>query len=73
MHTLRALAAILIVALGLSACSPYVNIPGQRGDTLATHNPNSKYIQEAIVAALKAVVTYRPVEGNYQVILPEGT
>lgn len=73
MHTLRALAAIITFTLGLSACAPYVNIPGQRGDTLATHNPNSKTIQEAVVAALKAVITYRPVEGNYQVILPEGT
>lgn len=74
MHKLLALTGILIISsLGLSACTPYVNIPGQRGDTLATHSPNSKYVQEAIVAALKAVITYRPVDGNYQVILPKGT
>jgi hypothetical protein len=73
MHTLRALVALLIITVGLSACTPYVNIPGQRGDTLATHNPNSKSIQEAVVTALKAVITYRPVDGNYQVILPQGT
>ncbi|MBL4700349.1 MAG: hypothetical protein JKX85_03745 [Phycisphaeraceae bacterium] len=66
-------AMIVIITAGLGGCSPYVNIPGQRGDTLATHNPNSKYIQQAIVVALKAVTMYRPVEGNYQVILPEGT
>ncbi|MAX24665.1 MAG: hypothetical protein CMJ19_09195 [Phycisphaeraceae bacterium] len=73
MNTLRALAALLLITVGLSACTPYVNIPGQKGDTLATHNPNSKTIQEAVVAALQAVITYRPVEGPYQVILPQGT
>lgn len=73
MHTFRALTGLCLISLGLAACSPYVNIPGQRGDTLATHNPNSKYIQEAIIAGLKAVITYRPVDGNYQIILPDGT
>lgn len=73
MHTFRALVALLTISLGLIACTPYVNIPGQRGDTLATHNPNSKNIQQAVIAALKAVITYRQVNGNYQVILPQGT
>ena len=73
MHKIRAMATLLILTVAMTACTPYVNIPGQRGDTLASHNPNSNYIQDAIISSLKAVTTYRPVDGQYQIILPEGT
>ncbi len=57
----------------VAGCMPYVNIPGQQGDHLAVHNPNHKNVRNIMAEALKAVIAYRPVEGNYQVILPKGT
>lgn len=64
---------VLLVAGWSVGCSTYVNIPPQRGDHLAYHNPNSSGVSDIIVAGLRAAFEQRPVSGAYQVILPQGT
>lgn len=63
---------LFIVLLGLGGCSPWVNIPAQRGD-LASHDPNTSTVHEAVTVALRHVIGQYPPAGPYAVIMPEGT
>ncbi len=63
---------ILITAVLAAGCAPIVNIPAQEGDT-AMHDPNNGNVQLIMLRALQAAVADRPIEGPFQVILPEGT
>jgi len=61
-------AALLLAPLG---CAPYVNIPPQKGDTLARHDINAPSIRKITIPALQAVVDQNPPAGQFMVILPE--
>lgn len=55
----------------LGGCSPWVNIPAQRGD-LASHDPNTSTVHKAVTVALKHTLEQYPPAGAYAVIMPEG-
>ncbi|HEX7008336.1 MAG TPA: hypothetical protein VF184_00045 [Phycisphaeraceae bacterium] len=72
----RSVAGWMLAAwMGLAAvgCStPYVNIPAAQGD-VASHNPNADNVRGVQIAALRAVLLDRPIEGPIKLVLPEGT
>ncbi|MCC6581280.1 MAG: hypothetical protein IT440_12665 [Phycisphaeraceae bacterium] len=72
MMSYRRGAALLLMTAWLSACSAYVNIPAQPGDHLARSNPNDAGIDEVVMAAIRAVLDDKPIDGQYQVVLPAG-
>lgn len=63
---------IVCLAVLFAGCTPYVNIPAQKGD-LAFHSPNKQSVREIMVAAGRAAIADRPIEGTFYVTLPEGT
>jgi len=73
MSKLKQLVVIGMFSLTVCACSPYVNIPSQPGDTFASNNPNNENVQDVVVAAIQSVIKQRPIQGSYQVVLPRGT
>ncbi len=66
------IALVLLAGSLLTGCSTYVNIPPQSGD-VAINNPNMKDVLNVESKALSAVVADRPLNGGYNVQLPEGT
>lgn len=70
---LRSVAAALLAQLiVLAGCTPYVNIPPQKGD-LAFHSPNKQTVRDIMIVAARAAIADRPIEGTYQLKLPEGS
>lgn len=68
---MRWIAVCLLIAT-LTACTPYVNIPPQGGD-LAFHSPNKQTVRAIEIAAGRAALADRPIEGAFTITLPEGT
>ena len=66
----------MLAALTLTACaripSAYVNIPAQKGDT-ALHDPNRRGVRLVMLRSLEYVLTERPPNQPFQVMLPIGT
>ncbi len=62
-----------LLLASVTACSPYVNVPAQPGDALATNNPNNVNVRDAVVEAVLAVLLQRPEPGAYQLVMPRGT
>lgn len=62
---------LLLSAVTLSACYPYVNIPAQPGDQ-AGHSSNDPLVRTVSVTAVKAALKDRPVSGQYRLVLPKG-
>jgi hypothetical protein len=59
--------------LSLTACSSnpgYVNIPAQRGD-VASSDPNTENVRQVIEKAVQASLEQRPIQGPYELVLPE--
>ena len=61
-----------VATLASPACTApgYVNIPSQGG--LASDDPNSRNVREVMVDAVVAAVEREPLEGPFEVLLPEG-
>ncbi|MEL7087778.1 MAG: hypothetical protein AAGL98_04950 [Planctomycetota bacterium] len=72
--TISAFALLLGVTLGLAACAPptYINIPPENGDW-AFSNPNAKDVQQMEVAAVRKSLAADPIDGPYEIRLPERT
>jgi hypothetical protein len=64
--------SLLILAVLAAGCTPYVNIPPHGGD-MAFHSPNKQTVREIEAVAGRAAVENRPIEGTFQVVLPEGS
>lgn len=64
--------AVCCLALLLTACTPYVNIPPQGGD-LAFHSPNKQTVRALEIAAGRAALADRPIDGTFSITLPEGS
>lgn len=64
--------SLLVLTVLAVGCTPYVNIPSQPGD-IAFHSPNKQTVRVIEVVAGKAALTDRPIEGTFQIVLPEGT
>lgn len=60
----------LLIGPGLVGCTPYVNIPAQRGD-MAAHSPNKGTVRDVMAAALTHVVTEAGLPKSYAVALPQ--
>jgi len=72
MPTLRLFACLPLMALGLfTGCTAtYVNIPALTND-VAVHSPNAAPVPKVLETALLAVLEDQPVDGDFQVLLPE--
>jgi hypothetical protein len=62
----------LSLTLLATGCATYVNIPPHPGD-VAVHNPNEENVQNVMVAAARAALAERSIDGPFQVVLPPGT
>ena len=62
----------LAVLAALAGCAAYVNVPDQGGD-IAMHNPNLPTVGEVEAESLRAVLMTRPINRQFQVVLPPGT
>lgn len=60
----------VLVALCLTACAPYINIPPEDGDW-AVNNPNNKTVRSVEVAAVRYALEREPIGGPYYLQLPE--
>ncbi len=64
--------SLLALALLAVGCTPYVNIPPHKGD-IAFHSPNKQTVREIEVVAGKAALVDRPIDGPFQIVLPDGS
>lgn len=64
----------VMATLALTACAPptYINIPPENGDW-AFSNPNAKDVREMEVAAVRKSLDADPINGPYEIHLPERT
>lgn len=74
MNSLRWIACLTLLVLvgGVTGCSPYVNIPAQRGD-LATNDPNDHTVRWVVEQSFRRSLTASDISGPYIIVLPEGT
>ncbi|BAM03182.1 hypothetical protein [Phycisphaera mikurensis] len=66
-------ALLLVLPLLLPACvaPTYVNIPSEGG--IAASDPNSFNVRDVVADSIAAAVEREPLEGVYEILLPEGT
>ena len=73
MHSRLPAALLLALPLLLPACigPSYVNIPSEGG--IAASDPNSFNVRDITADAIAAAMEREPLNGPYEVLLPEGT
>ncbi|MEM7624413.1 MAG: hypothetical protein AAF333_02170 [Planctomycetota bacterium] len=69
-----ALAVLVVLTQCIIACAPptYINIPPENGDW-AFSNPNAKDVCDMQIAAVRKSLEVDPVDGPYEIRLPERT
>lgn len=68
------IALVILGLVGLTGCGhPYVNIPAEPGDALASNNPNNKSVKQVVALAVQAINDNEPMPGPYTVVMPPET